>query len=99
MPWEVNGQPVPEELVKEEFGRIGRDPQWQRIADLNDRANRLRAAAEYCAQDRVLIEQAAAADPRPTDDAVLEREASRLRAAWGCRPAYDEGELRRHCRI
>ena len=33
MPYLVNGQPVPEEIVREEFGRIGRDPQWQAIAD------------------------------------------------------------------
>ena len=34
MPYLVNGQLVPEELVREEFGRIGRDPQWQGIPDL-----------------------------------------------------------------
>src|SRR5271155_3110317 len=29
MPFVVNGQPVSEELICEEFGRIGRNPQWQ----------------------------------------------------------------------
>jgi hypothetical protein len=63
MPYLVNGQLVPEELVREEFGRIGRDPQWQSIPDLTERANRLRAAAEQSAQDRMLIEQIAAGAP------------------------------------
>jgi hypothetical protein len=51
MPYLVNGQAVTEELIREEFGRIGRDPQWQRVADLTERARQLRAAAEQCAQD------------------------------------------------
>jgi hypothetical protein len=95
MPYLVNGQPVPQELIREEFGRIGRDPQWQSIPDLTERANRLRAAAEQCAQDRILIEQAAANHPRPIDLAALEQEIARQSAQWGCRAAFDNGELRR----
>jgi hypothetical protein len=34
MPYLVNGQPVTEELIREELGRIGRDPQWQNLADV-----------------------------------------------------------------
>src|ERR1035438_5801137 len=85
MPYLVNGQLVPEELVREEFGRIGRDPQWQSIPDLTERARRLRAAAEQCAQERVLIEQAAVNDPRPIDPVALEQEIARQNAQWGCR--------------
>jgi len=55
MPYSVNGQLVSEELIKEEFSRIGRDPQWESISDLTQRATRLRAAAEQCAQERILI--------------------------------------------
>src|ERR1039458_456495 len=95
MPYLVNGQLVPEELVREEFGRIGRDPQWQGIPDLPERARRLRAAAEQCAQERVLIEQAAANDPRPIDPVALEQEIARQNAQWGCRAAFDNNELRR----
>src|ERR1035441_9414178 len=95
MPYVVNGQLVPEELIREEFGRIGRDPQWQTIPALPERPNPLRGAAEYCAQDRVLIEQAAANDPRPIDASALEQEIARQNAQWGCRAAFDNGELRR----
>jgi len=95
MPYLVNGQLVPEELIRQEFGRIGRDPQWQAIFNPMERAQRQRAAAEQCAQDRILIEQAAANDPRPIDAATLEQEVARQRAQWGCRPAFDHSELRR----
>jgi hypothetical protein len=94
MPYVVNGQLVPEELIREEFLRIGRDPQWQSIADLTERANRLRVAAEQCAQDRLLIEQAAANDPRPIDAASIEQEVQRQKAQWGCRSAFDDNQLR-----
>ena len=94
MPYSVNGQLVPEELIKEEFGRIGRDPQWNAIPDLNERAHRLRAAAEQCAQERILIEHAAASDPRPVDAIELDREIQRQQAQWGCRSAFDQRQLR-----
>jgi len=54
----------------------------------------LRAAAEQCAVDRMSIEQAASDDPRPIDPAVLEQQVRRQRAQWGCRAAFDAGELR-----
>jgi len=95
MPYLVNRQFVTEELIREEFDRIGRDPQWQSIPDLTDRAHRLRAAAEHCAQDRILIEQAAANDMRPIDVGALEQEVARQSAQWGCRTAFDYNELRR----
>jgi hypothetical protein len=95
MPYLVNGQIVSEELIREEFGRIGRDPQWQNIPDLTERAQRLRAAAEQCAQDRVLIEQIADNDPRPIDPAILEQDVARQSAESGCRTAFDYTEFRR----
>jgi parvulin-like peptidyl-prolyl isomerase len=94
MPYLVNGQLVPEELIREEFQRIGRDPQWRSIPDLAERANRLRAAAEQCAQDRILIEQAAASDPRPIDATALGQAIQQQKAQWGCRSAFDENQLR-----
>jgi hypothetical protein len=97
MPYLVNGQLVSEELIREESGRIGHDPQWQTIPDPAERAQRLRAAAEQSAQDRILIEQAAANDPRPIDAAALEREVQRQKAQWGCRSAFDENQLRHLC--
>jgi hypothetical protein len=94
MPYLVNNQLVPEEFVREEFLRIGRDPQWHNIPDLTERANRLRAAAERCAQDRMFIEQIAGGDPRPIDAAELEREVQRQKAQFGCRSAFDDNRLR-----
>ena len=56
MPYLVNGQLVTEELIREEFERIARDPQWQNIPDLTERARRLRAAAvPLRTEDRPLI--------------------------------------------
>ena len=95
MPYLVNGQLVPEELIREEMGRIGRDSRWQSISDLSERGARLRAAAEECAQDRILIAQAAAQDSRPIDASAVEQELARQQAQWGCRRAFDLAELRR----
>jgi hypothetical protein len=82
MPHLVNGQVVSEELIQEELGRIGRDPQWQAVLDPAERAYRLRAAAEQSAQDRILIEQIAAGDPRPVDAVAMEQEVQRQKAQW-----------------
>ncbi len=95
MPFLVNGQLVPEQLILQESERIGSDPQWQAIKDERERSERLRAAAECSAADRVLIEQAAALDPRPIDPALLEPEVDRLKAEAGCRAAFDDTEVRR----
>jgi hypothetical protein len=45
MPYIVNWQPVPEELIREEGGRIGRDPRWQGIPEEAARATQIRSAA------------------------------------------------------
>jgi len=94
MPCFVNGQPVPDEFVREAEHFIGRDPRWQTIADETERAKRLRAAAQQAAADRVLIEQAAARDPRPIDADALAQEAARQKAQWGSRSAFDDTRLR-----
>jgi hypothetical protein len=95
MPYIVNGQIVPEEVVHEEFLRLGRDTQWNNIADLTERAQRMRAAAEHSAQNRILIEQTAASDPRPIDAAVIDEELASQASQWGCRSALDSYESRR----
>ena len=94
MPYMVNGQPVPEELIRQESDRLARDVQFQRIANEAERFGRLRAAAEACAVDKILIAQAAASDPRPVDAIALEQEVQRQKAQWGRRSAFDEKELR-----
>ena len=95
MPYLVNGQAVSEELIRQESERIGRDLRWKTIPDEAERARRLRAAAEYSAIDRVLVEQAAANDPRPIDANAFEQALKRQKLTGGCREAFDDTLLRR----
>jgi hypothetical protein len=74
MPYLVNGQIVPEQVIREESERISRDPFWGTISDEGERARRLRLAAEASAADRLLIEQLSTSDPRPIDLSALEQE-------------------------
>src|SRR5579864_8167114 len=71
MPWLVNHQPVPEELIRQEEALIARHPFWLQIADEGERARAIRKAAEQSAIDKVLIAQLAAADPRPIDPQLI----------------------------
>jgi hypothetical protein len=34
MPWFVNGQRVPEDLIRQESEQIARDPRWKNVADV-----------------------------------------------------------------
>jgi peptidyl-prolyl cis-trans isomerase C len=95
MPYLVNGRAVPEELIRQESERIGRDLRWKTIPDEAERARRLRAAAEYSAIDRVLVEQAAANDPRPIDANAFEQALKQQKLTGGCREAFDDSLLRR----
>jgi len=103
MPYLVNGQPVPAELIREESSRLSRDLRFQSIPDEAERARRLAAAAEQSAIDKLLIEQAAGADPRPIDAANIEREVARMKSNGNCRSASDDTDLRawteKHLRI
>ena len=94
MPILVNGQHVPDEWIREERQRVGLDLRWNSIADAGEREARLWQAAEHAAVDRMLLEQAAAADPRPIDAAVLEAEVARRKTAGACRSAFDDTYLR-----
>jgi hypothetical protein len=81
MPWLVNDQPVPEELIREEEARIGRHPGWLQIVDPAERARAIRDAAERSACDKVLINQLAAADPRPIDPQLIAQHLPRFLSA------------------
>lgn len=94
MAYLVNGQPVPEALIREEAGRIGRDPRWQSITDELARATQVRAAAEQSAIGRLLVEQAAANDPRPIDSQLIEREVQQTKSRGNCRSAFDDTAVR-----
>jgi hypothetical protein len=90
MAYFVNGQLVTEAVILEEQERIARDPRWEQLTDEGERAKRLRAAAEHTAIERTLVEQAAISDPRPIDPNAIEREAAKMKAAAGCRGAFDD---------
>src|ERR1017187_3832771 len=94
MPYMVNGQPIPEDLVREEERRLGRDPRWTPIPDQATNAAHLRAAAEYSVIARTLVEQAAASDPRPVDPDLIEREVRRAKTEGNCRSAFDDSAVR-----
>jgi len=94
MPYLVNGQLVPEELIREESKRLERDVYFQNIADEAQRAGKLRAAAEGAAIDKILIAQAAASDPRPIDPAAIRQEVERQKTQWGRRSILDDIQLR-----
>ena len=96
MPIIVNGQAIPEALIREESERVSRDLRWASIADPQERGQRIREAAEESAINRMLLEYAAATDPRPIDNTLLEREVERQKSAGGCRQAFDDTLLRRH---
>jgi hypothetical protein len=53
MPYLVNGQAVPKELVRKESERIARDLRWRDIPDESKRALRIHGPAEQAAIDRV----------------------------------------------
>jgi parvulin-like peptidyl-prolyl isomerase len=99
MPCLVNGQPVPEEYIRDAEQWISRDPRWQAIADPAERARCVRDAAQRVAADRVLIEQTAAGDPRPIDSRIVEQEVARQKAQWGARTAFDDTHLRRRIEL
>jgi parvulin-like peptidyl-prolyl isomerase len=92
----VNGQRVPEELIREEQQRVASDLRWQSVLESTDREIRMRKAAEQAAVNRMLLEQAAQADPRPVNPAEIQAEAARLMKSAGCRSAYDDTLLRSH---
>jgi hypothetical protein len=103
MPYIVNGQAVPEALIREEGERIGRDPRWQGIPGEAARVKQIRAAAENSAIGRILVEQAAAQDPRPVDSQLIEREVQQMKSGANCRTAFDDTAVRqwaeKHIRI
>jgi PPIC-type PPIASE domain len=90
MPYLVNGQLLTPDRVRAEEARVGRDLSWQSISDLLERARRIHAAAEFAAIDVLLVEQAAASDPRPVDPALLENEMRKQRAMGNCRTRQHE---------
>jgi len=94
MPWIVNGQPLPEDLIRQESAQLACDPRWKNIADERERARRLRAAAEHTAQDKMLLSQAAARDKRPVDTALVAQQVARLKKNGSCRSAFDDTGVR-----
>jgi parvulin-like peptidyl-prolyl isomerase len=103
MAYLVNRQPVPEALIREEGQRLGRDPRWDSIPEEAARTRQVRAAAEQSAVGRILVEQAAANDPRPIDSRLIETEVRQVKSRASCRGAFDDTAVRqwaeKHLRI
>jgi len=97
MPVFVNGEPVPNELIRLESERLRSMEDWQHAAaSLSefDFRMQLRTAAEHAAIDKILIIQELRTDTRPLDPVAIEREVERAKAQGGCRPGFDETALR-----
>jgi hypothetical protein len=94
MPWLVNGQVVPEQVIREESDRLARDAHWNSFTDERERSRALRSGAESSASERILIEQVAANDPRRIDPDALEQEVERLKSQSGCRSGFDDALIR-----
>ena len=94
MPYVVNGQVVSQEAVRRERELLTRDPQWANITDDGERERRLSMAAECWAADKLLIEQAAAADSRPIDEASMAKALEQLTGQSGCRVSADDPAMR-----
>ncbi len=75
MPYFVDGHQVPEEIIRQAEEWLARDPNWNNMADPEHRALQLRAAAAQAAIERMIVERAAAADPRPIESTQIDQEA------------------------
>lgn len=95
MPILVNGELVPDELIRYEEQRLSHMPGWQDTGDAVESSMRRREAAERMAIDHMLLLQLADQDPRPVDAAQVRREVEQAKARNGCRAAFDDSALRR----
>jgi parvulin-like peptidyl-prolyl isomerase len=95
MPILVNGEIIPQELIREEERRLAGMAEWRVIPDALDKRMRLRETAEASVVDRVLLHQAADRDPRPVDPALVAEQVQRLTTAQSCRVLFDDGPLAR----
>ncbi|MEO8662688.1 MAG: peptidylprolyl isomerase [Bryobacteraceae bacterium] len=94
MPILVNGEVVPDALIRAEEQRVRVLPEWKAAEEHPEFKMRLRAAAEDGAINRVVLAQAAARVTAPLDETEIDHELARQTAAGGCRSAFDARELR-----
>lgn len=90
MPHIVNGHPIPEEWIREETQRIGCDLRLKATKDEAERARQVQVAARHSAVDRMLVELAAAGDPRPIDPRVIEEEVRLVERLFRLQRTYAE---------
>ena len=82
------------EIIAEEAARHASNPLFRDILDEDSRREKVSAAAERTAIERVLLSNMAAKDPRPISISVIEAEVARLKEAAGCRAAFHDGHVR-----
>lgn len=93
MPWLVNDQIVSESLIREEQAKIAHHPGWLQIRDEAERDRRIHLSAVRAAQNKVLLAQTAAKDPRPIDPKLIAEHLPKFRGANG-NQAFDEASAR-----
>jgi len=94
MPWYVNKQLVPEALIRQEAEEIAKHPVWTTITDEAERERAISTVAVQTAQNKILVAQEAAKDPRPVDPKLVAQHVARAKANGNCREAYDDSTLR-----
>jgi peptidyl-prolyl cis-trans isomerase C len=86
----VNGELVPDELIRAEVNALKRRPEWQAVPESVERSMRMREAAEQTAVDRILLQQEARKDSGPLDAELVAREMAPHRTG----SAAEDGSLR-----
>jgi len=95
MPFVVNDELVPEELVHMEAVRLRSHPDFSGIKDEVQRSMRIREGAEVAAVNRVLLAQHSRRDTRPIPEKDIEGELAARRSRRGARAQADAGGQRR----
>jgi peptidyl-prolyl cis-trans isomerase C len=91
----INGEIIPQELIRDEERRLAQIPEWQATPDALEKRMRLRQAAEACVIDRFLLRQEADNDPRPIDPSLVAVQVEHLTTTQSCRVVFDTGPLAR----
>jgi hypothetical protein len=94
MPILVNGELLPEQLIRAEFERLLSHPDFSGISDELEKRQRVRQAAERGAVNRLLLTQEALKDHRPLDEAAVQAAFAEFRTQNGEHAAVDERVLR-----
>ncbi len=94
MPILIDGEFLPESLIRAESERLALHPDFRSLPPGAERAAKLRSAAEDTAINRALVARAAARDPRPIPPADVEIELAQFLRQNGNHRVFDREVLR-----